>query len=876
MSKKVFFIICVLAAILYLNSGLNILPCFSKEINSSISIADFPKIRDITLKNGLNVLIRENHNKKLVAIEVIVKTGSVYEGNLQGSGLAHLTEHMLFKGTAKRDALTIENEIKALGGYINGYTSHQITGYSLIIPSENFVNGLEILADMLMNPLIDENEIRKEKKVILNEIRFNHDDPERYLSQLFWKKAYPLAPFNQPIIGNEALFKRLTRKDIVDFHKKWYVPNNMIISIAGDVSQGIALQNVKANFSSLSMQPYPIVALPDIPSLNGQVTYEEIYDTLLCYMLIGFPSVVITDKDSAVLDITAALLAEGESSLFYRRLVREKQLVHSVSSFNYTPGFRGVFEIKCTLDPEKKAKVLQEIFAQLNTLKNSLLNANELKKVKKIFLADYFFTQETVASQAKTAAIDKAYTGNVNFSQSYIKQIKSITPADVRNCAKKYFSLENYAGVYLLPEQKREPFKKGSKIEDSVIKELRLKNGARVLLKHNSSLPLVSVVACFEGGVRMENGQNRGIFNILSRMLLKGTKKYSAEEISALFDRAGARIEPFSGYNSFGLRLDSMSEDLPRLLKVFCEILFDSNFKERELSLQKQLILKAIDRENDDIFKDSYNKLKESLFQSYPLGFNPLGKAETVASFNRSDLIKVHDKYVSADSLVLSVFGNFNEDSVLKYIEKFIPKSKKSTGLKQPVFNEPEKTETTHAENFRSKKQAIFMIGLPGCSLKNDDRYALEVLSSLLSGSGSILYQKIREKYGMAYTLGGASVNSLDSGFLFIYVATKPESLDKVKEIIFEEIKNIKAGNFDNSLLLNAKNFLIAQHRIQLEATQDLCFNVALNTLYGLGIDHHLKCEDNIKKVTKNDLINIAKKYLQIQKSAIIITKEKN
>ncbi len=847
--------------------------CAQKSLINFAS--SFPHIYEHNLENGLNVLIQEKHESNLVAFEIIVKTGSLFEAEKQGSGLAHLVEHMIFKGTRKRNALKIDDEIKALGGSINGYTSYQFTGYTLVLPAENFEAGLEILSDIIKNPVFDEAELIKEKDVILSEIRMNRDNPLRYFQTKFWKHANLVNPYNLPIIGFEPLFVKLTGDDLKNFHRKWYIPNNMIIAVAGNIDHETALSKIKENFQDLPMGHFPEVALPQIPPLKARQYFDEEYDVTTSHMMLGFPSVVLTDKDSAPLDILATLLGTGKSSRLYEPVVKQKQLAYSINAFNYTPGFRGIFAISAILDFKNKDAAIKEIFKTIDELKKTPVSKKELEKVKNIYISNYILSQETVASQAKTLATDKAYTNNAYFSHYYLKNIASITPSDIQRCAKKYLSDEDFIIAILRPFSEKASDMTAQVKEKAPIKKITLKNGVRVLLKKDTSIAAVCLQASFEGGVRRENQANNGIFNLLSKMLLKGTKKRSASAIALQCEQMGAEISSFSGYNSFGISMNILSKDITEAFDIFSDLILNSNFPAKELELEKRLALKGLELEKDDVFQSTFNLLKEHLFSDYPYRFNPRGNPEAVAALKPGELKQVYKKFVNANNLVLSVFGDFDENKVIEMIRKKFAKLESAQMPPAPNFNEKGTGKNRLIENQRDKKQAIFMIGFPGTNVKDPDRIKLEFLNSLLSGSGSILYKNIREKYGFSYTLGGSSISGLDTGFFYIYVATKPEVIEKVKKIIFDEINKIKSGKIDDNAVELTKKFLIGRKRVALESNSALGFTVALNELYGLGVDFHKKYEGFIAEIDKEAIRNTANRYLDLDKSIVVITKDK-
>ncbi|MFH1459268.1 MAG: pitrilysin family protein [Candidatus Omnitrophota bacterium] len=855
------------------------------EFNISVSakpitLSSNPALKNFTLENGLSVLIKEDHNHELVAIEVLVKTGSLYEGQWLGSGLAHLVEHMVFKGTKTQPTGSIEDQIKNLGGSINGYTSYEFTGYNLILPAKNFTAGLEIIADMLQNPLFDIDELAKEKDVILNEISMHNDDPDHYLQRKFFEQAYAIEPYNLPIIGNEKLLIQLKQQDVIEFYKKWYIPNNIILAIAGDIKAIEAEKTVQSFFNGFKMQNYPDKHIPKIPAFTSGRTYEEEIAINSSYLMLGFESVELTHADAVCLDVLSVILAQGKDSLLYKHLVQEKNLLDSLSAYNFTPGFRGVFVIKGIFDYKNRAAILAAIFSDIETLKKNKINRKTLEKAKNLYLAEYIFDKEPIAYQAKTLATDFVYTKDPGFTKKYIDLLQKVCADDIQRCAQQYLKSEKLITVILKPKSsdyKTSTEKRVSDERNNQVKLIKLSPGIKIILKQDHNLPIINFYACFGGGTRFENENNNGLFCLLSKLLQSGTKKRSAIEIAEFFENIGAQIKPFNGYNSFGLGLKIMHKDLKESLETLTDLILNSNFPEKQLDTEKRLILKDLERQQDDIFQNTLNILKQTLFSNLPYRFNTLGAKESVGKLDRAILVKNAHEFICADNLVLAVFGDFDdadENYIIQLLEnklKKMPFKSKKTKLE---FREQKLTSQKIVQNRQEKEQAVLMLGFKGVNVYHEDRYVLECINELLSSPGSALYKRIREEYGLSYTLGGASINGLDSGYFFIYVATKSEFIDEIRKIIDEEITKIVQQSISEEKLTQVKNYLIGNKMVDLQTNQNLAFVCALDELYGLGFEYYKKYESAIMSITPEQIIQIAQKYLKSEQSVLIITKD--
>jgi zinc protease len=201
-----------------------------------------------TLPNGLEVIVREDHAHPLISVQVWIKAGSMQEEQHTGAGIAHCVEHMLFKGTEKREAAQISQGIQALGGYVNAYTSFNRTVYWIDGLAEHTDGYLDILADMVRHSKLDKDELAREMDVIRREMAMDHDDPGDTIQHLLQGTAFPPHPLRHPIIGHREVFDQITRADVVGFVQRHYVPNNTFIVITGDVDAKAILEAVRKHF----------------------------------------------------------------------------------------------------------------------------------------------------------------------------------------------------------------------------------------------------------------------------------------------------------------------------------------------------------------------------------------------------------------------------------------------------------------------------------------------------------------------------------------------------------------------------------------------------------------------------------------------------
>jgi len=280
--------------------------------------------------NGLTLLHRPDFSSEVVSVQVWVKTGSIHENSLLGSGLSHYLEHMLFKGTGRRDGKAISREVHSMGGAFNAYTTFDRTVYYIDAPSTAFSGAVDVLADMVLHSTLPEAEVERERDVILREIDMGMDDPDRQLSQALFRTAYQRHPYREPVIGHRSLFEKVSRQELYDYYKARYVPNNLVVSIVGAVEPEVCRKVVESHFSGTSRGRLAPVLIDQEPVQLSARREAIVGDYNIFRGGIGFKVPHLSDSDSPFLDALALALGGGESSLLWERLRNQQKLFRTI------------------------------------------------------------------------------------------------------------------------------------------------------------------------------------------------------------------------------------------------------------------------------------------------------------------------------------------------------------------------------------------------------------------------------------------------------------------------------------------------------------------------------------------------------------------
>ncbi len=383
------------------------------------------------LKNGATIIFQKKASKS-VAVEVMFKTGSNFESKKM-AGIAHFLEHMLFEGTKKRkDSREIANEIEKYGGEFNAYTTGDRTAFFIKIISKRFEIALDILSDMVANPVFDKKIIEKEKQVVLKEINMVTDDSRLHQWVLFQKNLFEKHPAKNPTYGRIETVKSFDRKHVADYYFNHYIPNNMIVSIVGNVS-GVR-EKVEKFFGSLKPKKIISRGIVNEPVQNKLKKYVEKKATLNSYMVLGYKSVPRTHKDSYVFDVITAILGRGQSGWMFDEIRNKRGLAYQVGVNNEHETDYGMFAVYTGLDKKNIEKAKEIILQQFLRLES--LSENDLEEAKTFIEGNHSMQMEDNFHQADNLAVWESIK-DAKLADSYLKNIRKVSVNDVKRAAKE-------------------------------------------------------------------------------------------------------------------------------------------------------------------------------------------------------------------------------------------------------------------------------------------------------------------------------------------------------------------------------------------------------------------------------------------------------
>jgi zinc protease len=849
-----------------------------------------PGLNKFRLSNGLTAIVKESHRAPVIAVQVWVQAGSVYETEKE-RGITHLIEHMIFKGTKKRGPGEVAKEIESVGGSINAYTSLDYTVYHCVVPKQFLNNALDILSDAIFHSSFDPEELEREKKVVLEEIRMRNDRPETRLSSLLMETTYKAHPYGLPVIGYPETVKSFGRKDILTYMERRYRPSQIAVVVVGDVETSRAMAGIQDTFGSVTKKgpqefTYPSEPQQDAPRIAMEAM--EIQEGYLTIALSGLPN--FNDPDVPALDVLAALLGKGESSRLTLSLRNRLQLVHKIDAAAFTPAGPGIFEITTSLDPEKAQEALPQIFYEIFRLENEGILEEELERAKVQVETDFVYSQETMEGEARKLGIFETLSKDPHAEKLYLEKVREVTAQDVQLVAGQIFKQKNISVAMVMPEDRlpeltsqelavmikeAELLAKGIESDSGTlihpVKRFSLSNGLMILVQETPEVPTVSVALVFPGGVRYESEKTNGLFNVLAKAWTKGTEAHSAQGIAELIEGMGGSITGFSGQNTLGLQGRFLSQNLYKGLALFTEILLTPTFPSEEIKKIRPLILAQLKRQDDYLPGVAVREFRRLLFSPHPYGMNPLGKASVIKAISSKNLLETYRYFVIPDRGVLSIVGDIRAEEIISSIETMLGAWSVESEISLPAPPEPDPLIAPRILTLKREKQQVHIVlGFPGTTFNNPDRYALETLNAVLSGQGGRLFIDLRDKESLAYSVTSFLGLGLDYGSFAFYIACAPEKKDRALKGLWREIYSVTRDRVTDDELERAKKWLVGTHEIGLQTNRAQAMDMALNELYGLGYNFASEYVRKIDGVTADQVLNVTKKLMNSEEYVLV------
>ncbi|MBP7474976.1 MAG: insulinase family protein [Pyrinomonadaceae bacterium] len=883
-----------------------------KASNTGLKI-DYEKF---TLPNGLEVIFHVDRSDPVVAVSITAHVGSARE-KAGRTGFAHLFEHLLFLesenlGKGGLDAMTA----RIGGSGANGSTSRDRTNYLQTVPNDALEKMLWAEADKLgwFINTVTEPVLAKEKQVVKNEKRQGVDNqPYGHTSYVIDKALYPADhPYNWQVIGSLEDLQNAQLEDVKEFYRRWYVPNNVTLVVAGDFDTVQAKKWVEKYFAEIKRGPEPAPQ----PKRQGVVKetvklyHEDNYATLP-ELTRAWPTVEQYHPDSYPLNVLADYLSNGKKAPLYKVLVEDKQLSSDVGMFNGDSELAGDMQLQVRAFPGKDldavSAAIDEAFAMFE---KDGISATDLSRIKAGQERQFYNSLSNVLGKGAQLAQGNIFANDPAIAEKEIARILAVTPADVKRVYDKYIKGKNYVATSFVPRGKVELALEGSKkaevVEEKIVTgadaevdpnveakydrtpssfdrskeppygpapvvkipalwQEKLGNGLRVYGIQNTEVPLVQFEIVIDGGQLLDDMNKVGVANMMARMMTQGTKNKTPQELEEAIDQLGSAINVFASTEDVRISVNTLAKNYDATLALFEEILFEPRWDAKEFDLVKQSVKSQIQQQRANpnaVATAQFNKLVygDANMRSRSI----LGTAATVDSITLDDLKAFYTKKISPSVARMHVVGAIDRAKVVGSL-KGINTRWAAKKVDIPVYKLPEAPAKAQVYFYDvpNAAQSVLRFGYPALAATNADFYPATVANYILGGGGfaSQLTQQLREGKGYTYGINSGFAGSRDSGTFSIQSGVRAnvtlESAALIKEILANYGKN-----YSDKDLETTKSFLIKSNARAFETAGAKLGMLENISKYGWKPDYIKGREQIVKDMTVARIRDLSAKYL--------------
>lgn len=828
--------------------------------------ADNNKTTYVTLGNGMKLVLKENHSSPMITSVVFVNAGARYETE-KTNGMTHFLEHMLFDGTSHRDRIQLNETIKEYGGYINAFTRKDLTAYLVLMPKEYIDTGLAIQSDQLFNSTLPESEFPKERKVVIEEIRKDNDVPSDLADYFFNEVVFEGTPYARTVLGTEQHISTITRDEVMDYYKKFYIPNNMIALIIGDFDTEAMIEKYDSYFGVYDKGKLPKIDLVNFMIPKGRKIVETKIATKNYYVDLAFPAPHYTDPDYYPYTMMVEYLSSGETSPL-SKYIEDKGLASSIYASLDTQKDFSILHISAVTDSEKNAKAviweLERILSNPDLVTPSYDVFNGLivsKKTQEIYLREKLHYYGFIIAPMMVS------TG-YEFVETLVDSLENVQQPQIADVAKKYFGDLQYIGTVVKPEEVQSEEILPADFTET--REVKFDNGLDVIIKQDPDSRVFAINILGKNRAAMEPPGKDGITDFLNRMLEKGTDNYDKETLAEKLSNIGAQVtvsdNPYIPYDdrytspqfSF-IKFETIDEFAEQGIDLLADMVIHPLLDSTEMESVRREMMAALGMASTSTYQTARKSFYQLLFGAdNPLSKVPLGTQRTIASITRENLKAYHKRFYAPNNMILAVCTNLEADKVIEKLQQTFGKMKEV-----PLGNITIPAPTTPAGIVKSdvpmnKEQVYIYLGAPTIGIDNPDFPALDVATDILS---SRLGLELREVQGLAYSVGAGLGTAPNFGWFVVSMGTGKDNYQTAYDGIIGEINKIKTSPVTQVELTTAQNSIWGSSLTRRLSRINQAYYMTFYQFMGVGYKYQNEYIDKIRAVTIDDVQRVAAKY---------------
>jgi zinc protease len=861
------------------------------------------------LKNGLDVILLEDHRLPMVAVNLWYHVGPANE-RPGLTGFAHLFEHMMFQGSKN---IGDDQHFKLLEGIgaseINGTTDFDRTNYFETLPSNQLEAALWLESDRMgfLLDTLDQKKLATQRDVVRNERREGENSPYSLVEEELFHQLYPKGhPYYASVIGSHADIESARLKDVRDFFKLYYAPNNASLAIVGDIDKAKTKALVEKYFGPIpSGQPVPPITArtPPITAEKRSVVTDQVE---LPRVYMGWITDPIYKPGDAEAQMLARILGGGKSSRLYKRLVYDRQIAQDVTAFQQSLILGSAFQIVATAKPGVKPEELEKaIDEELDVMRKDGPRPEEVAQARNLIQSQIIRGLEVLGGFGGVA--DRLnrynhYLGDPGFLAKDLARFDKANAAAIQKVAQDKLARNSRVVVYGVPgkkviddvpktteAEKEEPvaganipgqeWRKqqpgpgaSSSLSLPVPRSFKLANGLTVMFVEQHNLPVVSANLVVLSGSERNPTDKPGLASFTADMLDEGTNKRSTLQIADDVAQIGATLQSGSSADQSTVSTRVLKKNVDAAFDLMSDVALNPSFTEKEIERVRKTRLTSIQQQ-----RDNPNALANRVFYStlfgdkHPYGFIELGTAESTKAITRDDMMSFWKAGYVPENSALVIAGDINESEVRTLAEKYfgkwsgkgtkatVPDATSSTGRKLIIVDKP------------GSPQTVLRVGQIGVPRSSPDYVPIQVMNTGLGGLfSSRINMNLREQHGYTYGAFSTFVFRRGAGPFLAGAGVRTDVTAPATREIFNELERIRAGDVTADELKTSKDAFARSLPGLFETTAQMVGSLSQLFVYNLPLDYYRTLPARIDAVTVADVRRAAEKYLSPDSMIIV------
>jgi zinc protease len=852
---------------------------------ANVPQVDIP-FQKFTLKNGLTLIVHEDHKAPIVAINVWYHVGSKNEREGK-TGFAHLFEHLMFNGSEHFNTDYFKALEKVGATNLNGTTNNDRTNYFQNVPTSAVDMVLWLESDRMGHLLgaIDQAKLDEQRGVVQNEKRQGENQPYAVSQELITKAVYPAGhPYAHTVIGSMEDLNAASLNDVKEWFKTYYGPSNATIVIAGDIDSATAKQKVEKYFGDIPPGP-PVARFESwVAKRSGtqvQVAQDRVPQARL-YKVWNAPG--YGTADNMYLELLSDVLVSDKASRLYKRLVYDDQIATDVGASVPHREIGALFTITATAKPgDDLTKVRKAVDEELSRLLMEGPTQDELDRVRTQFFARFVRGAERIGGfggKSDILAQSQVFGGSPDAYKKLLTWAANATTADLQRAGRQWlgdglYELEvvpfpkfaaETAGAdrAKMPEPSAPPAPKFAQVQRA-----KLSNGLQLVVAERHTVPIVDVSLLVDAGYASDSLALPGTASLAMRMLDEGTTTRDGLQISTDLSRLGAQLSTFSTVDSSIVNLSALKTTLDPSLDLYADVILNPAFNPADFARRQKLLLATIQREKATPVQMALRVLPRFIYgANHPYGnpFTGSGTEASVAKITRDDLIKFHRTWFKPNNATLVVVGDTTMAEIRPKLEKLFAGWKsgdvpKKNIAKVAVNDRP----AVYLIDKPGALQSVLIAGVVGPPKANPNEIAIETMNTVFGGAFvSRLNMNLREDKHWSY---GARSFLPDARGQRMFIAYAAVQTDKTKESLVEmnkELHDITTGRpVTTDELTMAKGNLTQSLPGQWETAEDVAGALLDIVQFNLPADYYDTYAGKVTAMTLDNMKNAAQEVVR-------------